>query len=117
MNHDTRIPDRKYHEPAAPPQVRHPSLQRAFSGASCLVTAALTFGSATISQTLAPGLTGGVVFTADEYGATISQIDLKSGKVTTVPATVEPHNVQISPDGSLLLAVGIAPDHEAQSGY
>lgn len=80
-----------------------------------LATVALTLGSPAIAQTLAPSLTGGVVFTADEYGATISSIDLKSGKVTTVQATIEPHNIQISSDGSLLLAVGIAPDPTAQS--
>ena len=80
-----------------------------------LATVALTLGSPAIAQSLAPSLTGGMVFTADEYGATISQIDLKGGKVTTVPATIEPHNIQISPDGSLLLAVGIAPDPAAQS--
>ena len=57
-----------------------------------LATAALSLGSPTIAQTLAPRLTSGVVFTADEYGATISQIDLKSGTVTTVPATIEPHS-------------------------
>ena len=75
-----------------------------------MATVALSLGSPVIAQTLAPGLTSGVVFTADEYGSTISQIDLSSGKVTTVPATIKPHNIQISPDGSLLLAVGLPPD-------
>ncbi len=73
-------------------------------------TVALSLGSPASAQTPVPGLTTGVVFTADEYGSTISQIDLSSGKVTTVPATIEPHNIQISPDGSLLLAVGLKPD-------
>ena len=80
-----------------------------------LATVVLTLGNPASAQTLAPGLTSGVVFTADEYGATISQIDLSSGTVTTVPATIEPHNIQISPDGSLLLVVGIAPDPAAHS--
>ena len=75
-----------------------------------LATVALTLGNPAVAQTLAPGLTSGAVFTADEYGSTISQIDLNSGTVTTVPATIEPHNIQISPDGSLLLAVGLPPD-------
>lgn len=71
-----------------------------------LAALALTLTGPAMAQALAPGLTGGAVYTADEYGATISRIDLQSGAVTTVPATIDPHNVQISPDGSLLLAVG-----------
>lgn len=80
-----------------------------------LATVVLTLGSPAVAQTLAPGLTSGVVFTADEYGSTISRIDLSSGTVTTVPATIEPHNIQISPDRSLLLVVGLPPDVAEES--
>lgn len=84
---------------------------RRFDSLFVAITAvALSLGSPVIAQTPVPGLTSGVVFTADEYGSTIGQIDLSSGKVTTVPATIEPHNIQISPDGSVLLAVGLPPD-------
>lgn len=73
------------------------------------VTAAtIAWGSAGIAQTVAALPAGGMVFTADEYSSTLSRIDLASGDVTTAPATIVPHNVQISPDGSLLLAVGLA---------
>lgn len=80
-----------------------------------LAIAVLSLGSPTNAQTLTAKLTGGAIFTADEYGSTISQINLRSGTVTTVPATVEPHNIQISPDGALLLAVGLPPHTAAQS--
>jgi YVTN family beta-propeller protein len=49
----------------------------------------------------------GVVFTADENGNTISRVDLSSGKVTTIPVAITPHNVQLSADGKKLFAVGI----------
>ena len=73
-----------------------------------LAAAAIAWGSAGIAQTMAALPVGGMVFTADEDSGTLSRIDLASGDVTNVPATIVPHNVQISPDGSLLLAVGIA---------
>ncbi|MBM3527364.1 MAG: YncE family protein [Alphaproteobacteria bacterium] len=56
-------------------------------------------------QTGAPGMTG-AVYTADETGNSISAIDLASGRVTTVPLTISPHNAQITADGARLLAVG-----------
>ena len=48
----------------------------------------------------------GYVFTANELGNSISRIDLSAGKVETTPVPISPHNVQITQDGSLLLAVG-----------
>ena len=49
----------------------------------------------------------GFVYTADERANSISVIDLSTGKVRTVPIRISPHNVQISRDGRLLLAVGM----------
>jgi YVTN family beta-propeller protein len=49
---------------------------------------------------------GAFVYTADEHGNSISAIDLATGRVTTVPIPISPHNVQITPDGKRLLAVG-----------
>jgi YVTN family beta-propeller protein len=48
----------------------------------------------------------GFVYTADEFGNSISQIDLTNGQVETVPVPISPHNVQITPDEVWLLAVG-----------
>lgn len=50
--------------------------------------------------------TSGQVFTADEHGNSLSRVELPSGKVTTVPLPVTPHNVQITPDRTQLLIVG-----------
>ncbi|MGI6247658.1 MAG: DUF305 domain-containing protein [Pseudochelatococcus sp.] len=52
------------------------------------------------------GQTGGTVYTANEGGGSISAIDLGTGAVTTVSLPVAPHNVDLTPDGRLLLAVG-----------
>ena len=61
------------------------------------------------------GQTGGTVYSADEGGSTISAIDLGSGAVTTIPVPVAPHNVDLTPDGRFLLAVGTpaSGDHGA----
>ncbi|MCK3780956.1 YncE family protein [Ensifer sesbaniae] len=56
---------------------------------------------------------GGVVFTADELGSTVSRLDLSTGKVTTVPVAVSPHNVQITANGQTLLVVGTKPAKES----
>jgi YVTN family beta-propeller protein len=57
----------------------------------------------------------GFVYTANEKGNSISIVDLAAMRVTTVPITVSPHNVQASADGRWLLAVGdpTSPEHEA----
>ena len=41
----------------------------------------------------------GVVYTADEYGSSISAVNLATGQVDTVPLSISPHNVQITADG------------------
>ena len=81
---------------AKAPDTSVPAVRRLFLA----MATALALGHSAIAQSLAPGLTSGVVFTADEYGSTISRIDLCSGEVITVPATIKPHNIQISPDES-----------------
>jgi YVTN family beta-propeller protein len=48
----------------------------------------------------------GFVYTADVHGNSSSAIDLAAGEVTTVPITISPHNIQITPDGAQVLAVG-----------
>ena len=52
------------------------------------------------------GQTGGTVYSANEGGNSISAIDLGTGSVETVDVGVSPHNVDLTPDGNLLLAVG-----------
>ncbi|MEQ6292459.1 cytochrome D1 domain-containing protein [Vogesella sp. GCM10023246] len=51
----------------------------------------------------------GTVFTANERGNSISQLDLATGSVATVAVDIAPHNVQVTPDGKRLLAVGMNP--------
>ncbi|VDC19280.1 CopM family metallochaperone [Pseudogemmobacter humi] len=59
--------------------------------------------------------TGGTVWSANEGGNSISAIDLGTGAVQTVSIPVAPHNVDLTPDGKLLLAVG-DPAAEADHG-
>lgn len=59
----------------------------------------------------------GFVYTADEVGNTISTINLATGQVAIVPATLSPHNVQASADGARLLAVGDAPMAAGTQGH
>lgn len=60
--------------------------------------------SADASSEVLPG--AGVVFTADERGNSITVIDLSTGQVRSIATPISPHNVQVSSDGRLLLAVG-----------
>lgn len=50
----------------------------------------------------------GFVYTANERDGSISEVQLHSGQVRTVKVDIAPHNVQVSPDGSTLLAVGVS---------
>ena len=65
------------------------------------------------SATSAAFNASGHVYTADELGNSISAIDLETSRITTVPILITPHNVQITADGTRLLAVGspIEDDH------
>jgi len=66
-------------------------------------------------ETIDFGQTRGTVWSADEGGNSISALDLGSGAVTTAPIPVAPHNVDLTPDGRFLLAVGTpaSGDHGA----
>lgn len=49
----------------------------------------------------------GSLFTANERDASLSEVRLATGQVNTHALAIAPHNVQVSPDGRLLLAVGM----------
>ncbi len=57
----------------------------------------------------------GFVYTANERDGSISEVHLDSSQVRTVKVNITPHNVQVSPDGSTLLAVGVSA-HSAHHG-
>jgi YVTN family beta-propeller protein len=58
----------------------------------------------------------GYVYTANEKDASISEIVLTTGQVRTFKAPVVPHNVQITPDGAYLLAVGMPVEQHRMKG-
>lgn len=60
----------------------------------------------------------GFVYTANERAESISQVQLESGAVKTVKTAIAPHNVQVTPDGTRLLAVGVSSHagHHGASG-
>ncbi len=58
----------------------------------------------------------GFIYTANERDASISEIALASGQVRTFKASVVPHNIQITPDGAYLLAVGMAAGEHGKAG-
>ena len=74
----------------------------AAAAAYVAVSAGVAFGQ----ETAATPVSGGFVYTADEYGNSVSAIDLATGRAQTVPVAISPHNIQITPDGKQLLAVG-----------
>lgn len=67
---------------------------------------AIAASMAQVEETVVKLKMTGVVYTADEHGNSISAIDLASGKVRIVSVPISPHNVQVTADGALLLAVG-----------
>lgn len=88
----------------------------AAAAAYVAVSGGVAFGQE--SAALPPA--SGYVYTADEYGNSISAVDLTDGQVETVPVAISPHNIQISADGSRLFAVGnpamMAGHDQVQSG-
>lgn len=52
----------------------------------------------------------GFVYTANERDNSISVIDVSTGQVKHIATGITPHNIQISRDGQLLLAVGPSAD-------
>ncbi len=81
-----------------------------------LCASALTLMIATGVASGAP--LSGFVYTANERGASISEIALESGKVRTFKTPIVAHNVQITPDGAFLLAVGMTVQgHDKDSAH
>lgn len=79
---------------------------RSRHGLAALALAGLLWVPAQAMAQGAAGTTTGQVFTANELGNSVSRVDLATGEVTTVPLSVAPHNVQITPDMKQLLLVG-----------
>ena len=75
------------------------------------MVSAFGIGGVRAQQPAAPEGVAGFVYTADERGNSISMIDLASGRVETVPVSISPHNVQVTADGTRLLAVGVPATH------
>lgn len=73
-------------------------------GLACLLAVGVTWAAPT-----------GFIYTANERAESISQVQLDSGAVKTVKTDISPHNVQVTPDGTRLLAVGVAA-HGAHHG-
>ncbi|WP_395021319.1 cytochrome D1 domain-containing protein [Dongia sp.] len=67
---------------------------------------ALSGGVAFGQETAVLPSMSGFVYTADEYGNSMSAINLTDGHVQTLPVAISPHNIQISADGRRLFAVG-----------
>jgi len=80
--------------------MRHPS--RLARRARCALVAAgvFLFGSVALGAT--------TIYTADEGQGTVSVFDPDRGPLATIPIGISPHNVDVTPDGRLLLAVGVA---------
>lgn len=70
--------------------------------------AALAFSLPAFAQENSAALatTPGYVFTANEFGSSVSRVELATGKVETVPVSVAAHNAQVTADGRYLLVVG-----------
>ena len=86
--------------------------------AAWLPTAAAHGEAETIRQSVSglPEQVVGHIFTADEHGSSISMIDMSKGEAVTVPISIAPHNVDLTPDRRLLLAVGEPSDGEHGHG-
>lgn len=74
-----------------------------------------------LSLVLATGMASaaslsGFIYTANERDASISEIALASGQVRTFTAPVVAHNIQITPDGAYLLAVGMPAGEHGKAG-
>lgn len=69
-----------------------------------------------LSTGVAAAAPTGTVFTANERDASISQVRLDDGSISTFSLDIAPHNVQVSPDGKRLLAVGVSAHASHHSG-
>jgi YVTN family beta-propeller protein len=89
----------------------------AFSRRQALRAAAAGL-AASIARPSRPSLAAamaGTVYSANEQGHSLSAIHLADGMVETVALPISPHNVQVTRDGSRLLAVGAAADAHGHS--
>ena len=75
---------------------------------------ALTMMIATAVASAAP--LSGTIYTANERDTSISEITLATGLVRTFKTSIVPHNVQMTPDGAFLLAVGMAAEGHGTEG-
>lgn len=64
----------------------------------------------------AASMPNAVVYSANEGDGSISAIELRTGAVSTTAISIVPHNVQISPDGQILLAVGSPKSGSKEQG-
>ncbi len=79
-----------------------------------LYAGALTMMIATAVASAAP--LSGTIYTANERDTSISEITLATGLVRTFKTSIVPHNVQMTPDGAFLLAVGMAAEGHGKDG-
>src|SRR3546814_9796254 len=71
--------------------------------AALALTAFLSIGVGTVPESAYAGESEtGFVYTADEHGKSVSAIDLRNRTVVTTPVPIEPHNIQITADGTRL---------------
>lgn len=80
---------------------RWPTVASALLAASAL-TLLMSFAERAEAETASLGF----VYTADEFGNSVSRINLASGKVDIVAVAITPHNVEFVPKANKLLAVG-----------
>jgi YVTN family beta-propeller protein len=66
----------------------------------------LVWSSNAFAQSGAMIADGGFVYTANELDNSMSRIELSTGDVQSIPLPIEPHNVQVTAHGTLVLVVG-----------
>ena len=90
----------------SPTEVFYPMRNRLLGAVLALAAAAAT------------GAPSGVVYTANEREGSITRLQLDTGAQQTTRLEITPHNVQVSPDGKRLLAVGVSShaSHGAADG-
>ncbi|MCO5081359.1 MAG: beta-propeller fold lactonase family protein [Rhizobiaceae bacterium] len=93
------------------------SISRRIALAALATASALALLGPLAAEASAETASAGVVYTADEYGNSVSRIDLAAGKVEIVPVAVTPHNVQFVPKADKLLAVGTPVGKEGGHGH
>lgn len=77
---------------------------------------ALVLSPAVVQAAHAPIADSGFVYTANEFGNSVSRIELSTGDVLTLPVSISPHNVQVTADGGTLLVAGTELGGEGHDG-